>query len=44
MDKETLIKIFNTLNELEVKGYDNMNRLFGVMHTIKTAIEKEENK
>lgn len=39
MDTEKLIQIYNTLNQLEVKGYENVNKLFGVMFAIRQEIE-----
>lgn len=43
MSKEKLIQIYNTLNQIDVKGYDNINRLFGVMLALQQEINSEEN-
>lgn len=43
MNKETLAQIYNALNQIEVKGFENMNRLFGVMLLIRQELQKEEN-
>lgn len=42
MNKEKLIQIYNTLNQVEVKGYDNINRLFGVLFALQQEISSEE--
>lgn len=40
MDRETLVQLYNTLNEIEVKGYENVNRLFGVLFTMRQVLEQ----
>lgn len=42
MDKQTLVQIYNALNEVEVKGFDNINRLFGVLFTIRKELEQPQ--
>lgn len=42
MDKQTLVQIYNTLNEIEVKGFDNINRLFGALIAIRKELEQPE--
>lgn len=42
MNKEFLVQIYNTLDGIEVKGFENVNRLFGVMFAIRQELEKIE--
>lgn len=42
MSKEKMIQIYNSLNQIEVKGYDNINRLFGVLFTLQQEISSIE--
>lgn len=42
MNKQTLVQIYNSLNQIEVKGYENINRLFGVLYTIQNELTSEE--
>lgn len=44
MDKELLIQIYNTLNTVEVKGYDNINKLLGVMMALQKKINESGEK
>lgn len=38
MNNEQLVQIYNTLNQIEVKGYENINRMFGVLLTIQECL------
>ena len=42
MQKEVLLQIYNTLQQIEVKGFDNIDKMFGVMYTIRECLAKEE--
>lgn len=44
MTNEQLAQILATLDTIEIKGYDNINKMFGVMLTIKQEIEKRQQK
>lgn len=41
MDKQTLAQIYGMLNEIEVKGMENVNRLFSVLYVIRGALEEQ---
>lgn len=40
MDVEKLINIFNTLCQIQVSGYNNVNMLGGCMQTLKEIIDE----
>ena len=40
MSKETIVQILNTLNLIEVKGFNNVNYLCGVMNVLQQELEK----
>lgn len=42
MNKELLIQIYNTLNQIEVKGFDNIDKMFGVLYALQREINSEE--
>lgn len=41
MTIEKMQQILNTLNKIEVKGYENINNMFGVMITLQEEIQRE---
>lgn len=40
MTKETIIGILNTLNQIEVKGFQNVNYMCGVMNVLRDELNK----
>lgn len=44
MDNITITQIINTLNQIEVKGQQNLNYLLGVMNVLQEELNKDENK
>ena len=42
--RETLIRIYNTLNRITVQGRDNLDQLLGCMQAIQALIEMESSK
>lgn len=42
MSKETMIQILNTLNQIEVKGFQNVNYMCGVMNILQKELNKSD--
>lgn len=38
MSKEVIIQIINTLNLIEIKGFNNINYMCGVMNTLQKEL------
>lgn len=42
MNKETVLQLLNTLNQIEVKGFQNINCMCGVMNVLKNELNKPD--
>lgn len=42
MDKQTIFNLFNTLNQIEVKGFQNVNYMCGVMNILQNELNKPD--
>lgn len=42
MSKETMIQVINTLNQIEVKGQQNLSYLLGVINLLQEEINKDQ--
>lgn len=40
MNKETVVQLLNTLNQIEVKGFQNVSYMCGVMNILKNELNK----
>lgn len=43
-DKQLLANIYTTLNQVEVKGYGNISKIFGILNAIENQLKQEETK
>lgn len=41
MNRETIVSILNTLNLVEVKGFQNINYMCGVMNTLQKELNND---
>lgn len=41
-DRELLIQIYNTLQSVEIKGFDNIDKMFGLMYTIREQLKNNQ--
>lgn len=38
MEKEKLLQVYNTLQQIEIKGFDNIDKMFGVLYLIREEL------
>lgn len=41
MSTETIVQILNTLNLIEIKGFNNINYMCGVMNTLQKELNND---
>ena len=42
MNKETILQLLNTLNQIEIKGFQNVSYLCGVMNILQKELNKPD--
>lgn len=42
INRQLILDVLSTLDKIEVKGYSNLNSMFGVMYTLRNELNKPQ--